>query len=69
METSLKIMVEATELKALEAMENPWRPLCSLKRAHCVHWSQGDCDEVNQEPMETEEKTGKDEVVPVSQTT
>lgn len=68
-ETSFQVMVEATELKALEALECPWRYFCGLKRALCVHWIQEDGDEANQKPMETEEKTGEEEVGPVSQTT
>ena len=68
-ETSLQFMVEA-EIKSLEALKYTLRPLhCDLKRAQYVHWSQGDGDKVKQDPMETEEKTGKEEVIPVSQTT
>ena len=59
-ETALQIMAEATEFKALEALEYPWRPFCGLKRAHCLRCIQGNGDEVAQERMETE--TGKEEV-------
>ena len=65
-ETALQIMVEATESKALEALEYPWRPFCGLKRAPCVHWIQWNGDEVALESMETE--TGKEVVDPSAQT-
>ena len=45
-ETTLQVMVEATEFKALEALEYPWRPFCGLERAHCLRWIQGNGDEV-----------------------
>ena len=66
-ETALYFMVEATEFVALEALEYPWRPFCGLKRAHCVRWSQGMGDGVDQEEMETE--TGEEEADPSAQAT
>ena len=62
-ETSLQIMVEATELKAMEDPVCPWRPFCDLKRAQCVYRSQGGGDKMNQKSMKTEEKSGDEEVV------
>ena len=47
-------MEQATEFKALEALEYPRRPFCGLKRAHCLRWIQGNGDEGVQESMETE---------------
>ena len=55
----LQIMIEATEFKALVALEYLWRPFYSLKKAHCVRLSQGDGDEVNHESIETAENTGE----------
>ena len=58
--------MEAIELKALEALEYPWRPFCGLKRAHCLRCIQGNGDEVVLEGMETE--TGKEVADPSAQT-
>ena len=57
--------MEATEFKALEALEYPWRLFCGLKRAHCRRWIQGNGDEVVQEGMEIEQ--GKEVVDPSAQ--
>ena len=51
---TITVMVEATEFKALEALEYPWRPFCGLKRAHCLRWIQENDDERVQESMEIE---------------
>ena len=59
-------MVEATEFKALEALEYPWRPFWALKRAHCLRCIEGNGYEVVQESMEIE--PGKEVVDPSAQT-
>ena len=58
--------MEATELKAMEALEYPWRPFCGLKKAHCLRWAQGNGG-VIQESMGIE--SGKEVVDPSTQTT
>ena len=62
-ETSLQVMVDATEFKALEAPEYPGRPFCGLKMAYCQCWTQENGDGLVQESMETE--SGKEWILPL----